>query len=68
MVLCARTFATENNLPMQISGQCRWGSCAGLKVNEASMPNAGNIEATAFAALPVFVYGYGLGLHGLSTG
>ena len=68
MVLCARTFATENNLPMQISGQCRWGGCAGLKVNEASMPNAGNIEATAFAALPVFVYGHGFGQRGFPAG
>ena len=68
MALSSSAFATEYDLPMQFGGQLCRSRLALLKMNQTAVPYAGNIKTTAFAALPVLVYGHGLGQGRISSG
>ena len=46
------TDATPDDLPAQIVGPTQALDLGILKANNAAMPTTGNVQATAFAALP----------------
>ena len=61
------TDATPDDLPAQIVGPTQALDLGILKANNAAMPTAGNVQATAFAAA-LARYGEGAGLRAWRAG